>query len=47
MQASALTEGRVRLRLAGGEKLEADDVVLTAPPTTWSKIAFDPPLPGR
>jgi len=37
---------RVVVQLSGGERLEADDVVLTAPPSTWCKIAFDPPLPG-
>ncbi|HEV3025456.1 MAG TPA: FAD-dependent oxidoreductase, partial [Pirellulales bacterium] len=36
----------VVVQLAGGERLEADDVVLTVPPSTWCKIAFDPPLPG-
>jgi monoamine oxidase len=28
-----------------GKAVVADDVVLTAPPSTWLKIAFDPPLP--
>jgi monoamine oxidase len=31
--------------LADGRTLAADDVVLTAPATTWNRIAFDPPLP--
>lgn len=35
----------VRVRLANGKTLEADDVILTAPPSVWNKIAFDPPLP--
>jgi len=26
-------------------KLEADDVILGVPPSTWKRIAFDPPLP--
>jgi monoamine oxidase len=46
VEAIRIGDGHATLRLAGGETLEADDVVLTAPPTTWSKIAFDPPLPG-
>ena len=33
--------------LADGRSLEADDVVLTVPPSTWNKIAFDPPLPPQ
>jgi monoamine oxidase len=28
-----------------GRTIECDDVVLTAPPTTWSKIHFNPDLP--
>jgi monoamine oxidase len=32
---------------AQGKPLEADDVVLTAPTSTWSRIEFDPPLPGN
>jgi monoamine oxidase len=36
----------VRVRLAGGETLDGDDVVLTAPPATWGRIGFDPPLPA-
>ena len=34
------------VQLADGSRLKADDVVLTAPPSTWSKIAFMPALPG-
>jgi len=30
---------------SGGERITADDVVLTVPPTTWSKIKFTPALP--
>ena len=37
--------GGVRVALADGSVLQADDVVLSAPPTTWHRIAFDPPLP--
>lgn len=38
---------RVAVRLANGRTLEADDVIVTAPPSVWNKIAFDPPLPAR
>ena len=31
--------------LADGTVIEADDVVLAVPPTTWSKIAIEPALP--
>jgi monoamine oxidase len=43
----AITVGAsgVRVRLVTGATLEAEDVVLTAPPSVWNKIAFDPPLP--
>lgn len=35
----------VRLNTASGQRLDGDAVVLTAPPSTWDRIAFDPPLP--
>ena len=35
----------VTVRGANGELLEADDVVLTAPPSTWHNIRFSPGLP--
>jgi monoamine oxidase len=35
-----------RVTLAAGEVLACDDVVMTAPPSTWGRIAFDPPLPA-
>ena len=35
----------VSVRLADGKTLEADDVIVTAPPSVWNKIAFDPALP--
>lgn len=39
--------GRVAtVHLADGRRLEADDVVLAVPPTTWNKIALEPPLPA-
>jgi monoamine oxidase len=31
--------------LVDGTKYLADDVVLAVPPSTWNRIAFDPPLP--
>lgn len=34
-----------RITTAGGERYEADDVVLAVPPTTWEKIRFVPALP--
>lgn len=34
------------LTCADGRTIEADDVVLTAPPSTWSKIRFSPELPA-
>jgi monoamine oxidase len=37
--------GMLRVHVAGDkDRLEAEDVVLTAPPNTWAKIAFDPVL---
>jgi monoamine oxidase len=39
-------ENSATVTLSSGKVLEADDVILTAPPTTWRRIAFDPPLPG-
>ena len=34
-----------RVRLANGKMLEAEDVIVTVPPSVWNKIAFDPVLP--
>lgn len=34
-----------KVTVANGQTLEADDVVLSAPVSTWNRIAFDPPLP--
>jgi monoamine oxidase len=42
----AMSEGGARVTLANGKILEADRVILTAPPTTWNRIAFDPALPS-
>ena len=41
----AVSEKGVRVTLAGGKILEGDHVILTAPPPTWNRIAFDPALP--
>src|SRR5687768_10086486 len=39
------TDAGARVTLANGKILEADRVILTAPPSTWNRIAFDPLLP--
>lgn len=41
-----ITDDGVRVALATGRTLEADRVILTAPPTTWNRIAIDPTLPA-
>ena len=35
----------VSVRLTSGRMLEAEDVIVTTPPSVWNKIAFDPALP--
>src|SRR5687768_8059402 len=45
VRAVAVSDHGVRVTLAGGKVLEADHVVLTAPPLVWNRIAFDPLLP--
>jgi len=45
VRAVALTDTVARVTLADGKVLEAEHVVLTAPPPVWNKIAFDPALP--
>jgi len=42
--AVAVSGERVAVSLGSGATLEADDVVLTAPPSVWGGIRFDPPL---
>ncbi|HVY71687.1 MAG TPA: FAD-dependent oxidoreductase [Verrucomicrobiae bacterium] len=37
---------RPEVHCADGTVVEADDVVLAVPPSVWSKIQFDPPLPA-
>ncbi len=41
-----VNDKQVRVTLADGKVLEADHVVLTAPPPTWNRIAIDPALPA-
>jgi monoamine oxidase len=41
----ATTDRGARVTLADGKVLEAEHVLLTAPPSVWNKIAFDPVLP--
>ena len=38
----AVTDRGARVTLADGKVLEADHVMLTAPPSTWNRIAIDP-----
>lgn len=40
-----LTDAGARVGLVNGKTLEADHVILTAPPPTWNRIAIDPALP--
>ena len=40
-----MTDAGVKVALASGKTLEADRVILTAPPPTWNRIAFEPALP--
>ncbi len=42
VRAIAMTDRGGRVTLADGKVLEADHVILTAPPSTWNRIAFDP-----
>jgi monoamine oxidase len=41
-----LSDKGAAVKLADGRVLEADDVVLSVPPSIWRKIAFFPALPG-
>ena len=45
VRAIALTERSARVTLGDGKVLEAEHVLLTAPPSVWNKIAIDPVLP--
>jgi monoamine oxidase len=41
-----LRENKAQVSLADGAQIEADEVVLTAPPSVWNRITFDPALPA-
>jgi monoamine oxidase len=41
-----VAERGVRVALDTGDVLEADHLVLTAPPPVWNRIAIEPPLPA-
>lgn len=45
----AITAGQtpMTVTLASGRELEAEDVVLAVPPSTWNRIAIQPPLPPQ
>ncbi|HVL68157.1 MAG TPA: FAD-dependent oxidoreductase [Vicinamibacterales bacterium] len=45
VRAVTLTDAGARVMLATGKALDADHVILTAPPPTWNRIAFEPALP--
>ena len=45
VRAIAMTGSGARVTVAEGKVLSADHVVLTAPPTVWERITFDPVLP--
>lgn len=47
VQAIRVERDKVHVELTDGSRWSADDVVLTAPPSTWNKMAFDPPLPPQ
>jgi monoamine oxidase len=46
VRAVATSDRDARVSLADGKVLEAEHVLLTAPPIVWNKIAFDPVLPS-
>ena len=45
VRAIAANDRGVRVTLTNGKMLEADHVIVTAPPPVWNRIAFDPVLP--
>jgi monoamine oxidase len=45
VQSIATSDRGVRVALANGKTLEAEHALLTAPPSVWNRIAFDPVLP--
>ncbi|MGH9373501.1 MAG: flavin monoamine oxidase family protein [Vicinamibacterales bacterium] len=46
VRAVAITDEGGRVTLGDGKVLEAEHVLLTAPPSVWNKIAIDPVLPA-
>ena len=42
----AVTDKGARVTLGNGKVLDGDHVILTAPPSVWNRIAFDPGLPA-
>lgn len=46
VEAITVRDRTVNVRLGNGRALDADDVILTVPPSVWNKIAFDPVLPA-
>jgi monoamine oxidase len=46
VRAVATADRAARVTLADGKVLDAEHVLLTAPPMVWNKIAFDPVLPS-
>jgi monoamine oxidase len=45
VRAVVVTDRGVRVTLGDGKVLEAEHVLMTAPPSVWNKIAIDPVLP--
>ena len=46
VRAIAVSDRGARVTLGDGKVLEAEHVLLTAPPSVWNKIAIDPVLPA-
>lgn len=47
VESVAIKEDRVIVTCADGRTIEADDVVLATPPSTWDRITFSPDLPAN
>lgn len=45
VEAVSVTDRLARVRLADGKTIEAEDVIVTVPPSVWNRITFDPALP--
>lgn len=39
------SDDKITVRLHDGREFDFDDVILSVPPSVWSRIEFDPPLP--